>query len=78
MQTAKKRLTIYDIKRLSKETSPFYFNSRTLKYFGQTLKMFSVSKINDTTYFIQAPRKGGGFSERYFNTLTNELTFKQQ
>jgi len=71
---SKKRLTIYDIKRLTSETSPFYFSTKTLKFFGQTLRSFSVSKINETTYFISAPIKGGGTSERYFNTITNKLS----
>ena len=38
-----KALTIYDIKRLTIETSPYYFSKDTLEFFGQTMKDFEVT-----------------------------------
>jgi hypothetical protein len=48
-------MTIYDIKRATAETSPYYFSRNTLKSFGQTLRMFSVTKQIDGRYKIAAP-----------------------
>lgn len=78
-----RRLTIYDIKQLSVEHSPYYFSRDSLRFFGQTLKDFSVSKLSETVYFISAPmrdfsRKAKlmGRSEMYFNTETGFLTIR--
>lgn len=75
----KTRLTIYDIKRLTATTSPYYFSRITMKVFGQTLKDFKVYKQPDDRYLITAPRymngKIIGYSERYFNPQTNDLEF---
>lgn len=74
-----KRLTIYDIKRLTSETSPYYFNSKTLKFFGQTVGSFKVYKQQDGRYMIKAPIVDSGvyrgFSIRYFNPANNQLEF---
>ncbi len=72
-------MTIYEIKRLTQETSPYYFTTKTMKFFGQTLRSFSVRKQTDGRYYISAPmidRFTGrlvGKTERYFNPITNEL-----
>jgi hypothetical protein len=66
-------MTIYEIKRLTEEISPYYFSRKTLKFFGQTLKDFSVMKQIDGRYRISAPRKHGGESVRYFNPENNKL-----
>ena len=75
----KTRLTIYDIKRLTAETQPYYFSHKTMKHFGQTLRDFKVYKQPDGRYLITAPcymdGKIIGHSERYFNPETNELEF---
>lgn len=68
-----KRLTIYDIKRLTAETSSYFFDRKTMKFFGQTLKMFSVCKCGDGRYFIKAKRKGNGYTEMFFNPANNML-----
>lgn len=72
-----KSLTIYDIKRLTKETSPEYFTLKTMKFFGQTLKDFRVSKQEDGRYLISAKMKDNGKvvgeTKRYFNPTTNKL-----
>lgn len=72
-------MTIYEIKRLTEQTSPYYFTRNTLKFFGQRMKDFSVRKQSDGRYLVSAPmrdRSTGkimGTSERVFNPLTNEL-----
>jgi hypothetical protein len=72
-------MTIYDIKAAVAQTEPYFFNSRTMKSFGQTLKSFSVRK-DGTRYFISAPsRMNGrivGYTQRYFNPETNKLEFE--
>lgn len=50
-----KRLTIYDIKRMTSETESFFFTRKTLKFFGQTMKSFKVYKIDEENYLITAP-----------------------
>lgn len=74
-----KTLTIYDIKRLTEETAPYYFNAKTMRMFGQTLRSFSVRKQADGRYLISAPiidkstgRKQGE-SVRFFNPANNTL-----
>lgn len=73
----KKSLTIYDIKRMSEATSPYFFSPKTLKFFGQTMRSFSIKKQHDGRYYISAPMycegRKVGLTERYFNPLTNEL-----
>jgi len=66
-------MTIYEIKRLTETTAPYFFDTKTLKFFGQTLKSFSVQKCNDGRYFLQAPRKHGGYTTRFFNPQNNRL-----
>ena len=74
-----KRLTIYDIKRLTSETAPYFFNSKTMRFFGQRMSSFSVRKQEDGRYLITAPmidKSTGrvmGQTKRYFNPDTNEL-----
>ena len=73
------RLTIYDIKRLTAETAPYFFSRKTMQFFGQTLKDFKVYKQPDGRYLITTPcymnGKIIGHSERYFNPETNNLEF---
>lgn len=66
-------LTIYDIKRLSEEKAPYFFNIRTMKSFNQTLKSFKVSRLGNDKFYIYAPSFGGNKTERIFNPFTNEL-----
>lgn len=75
-----KRLTIYEIKRLTADTEPYFFSPNSMKFFGQRLSDYSVYKIDDTHYKISAPIKdrGGkvrGYTERIFNTETRKLEF---
>lgn len=80
MTTKQKRLTIYDIKYLTMDTAPHFFTRSTLKFWGQTLKDFSVYKEKDGRFYIVAPQVIGGrtvgYTERYFNPETNKLENK--
>jgi hypothetical protein len=80
-------VNIYEIKRLTKETAPFFFNSDTMKFFGQTLKDFRIKKQNDGRFKISAPssvdhdQSGADWNEnhetvRFFNPETNNLDIK--
>lgn len=75
-------MTIYEIKRLTADTSPYFFVPKTLKFFGQTMRSFSVKKQPDGRFYISAPmidRFTGrlvGKTERYFNPVTNTLDHK--
>ena len=72
-------MTIYEIKRLSEENSPYFFVPKTMKFFGQTMRSFSVKKMNDGRYYISAPMIDRftsskiGVTERYFNPTNNKL-----
>tara|TARA_R110002153_G_scaffold380_1_gene1866 strand:+ start:2806 stop:3066 length:261 start_codon:yes stop_codon:yes gene_type:complete len=75
---SKKQLTISDVAQLTSETSPYFFDKKTLKFFGQTMRSFKVYKQDDGRYLISAPiilNKGKqiGTTQRYFNPETNEL-----
>jgi hypothetical protein len=50
-------MTIYEIKRRI-EGDSYYFSRSTLKFFGQTLKDFSVRKFEDK-FLISAPSGSG-------------------
>lgn len=72
--------TIYDIKAATQAESPFYFDLKTLKFFGQTLKSFTVAKSPKGNIYIYAPsyssnrdgsRRFMGYSFRQF--LGNDL-----
>ena len=74
-------MTIEDIKELTAQTAPNFFSTGTLKFFGQTMRSFSVTKQDDGRYLISAPsywyingkRTLMGMTERYFNPVTNQL-----
>jgi hypothetical protein len=75
-------MTISEIKRLTAENSPFFFSRKSMAFFGQTLKSFSVRKEIDGRYKLQAPmidRQTGrkmGQTVRFFNPVTNTLDHK--
>ena len=72
-----KNLTIYDIKRLTSETNPYFFSRETMKFFNQTLKDFSVYKLKNGNYKIVCAshfdKKFIRYTTRIFNIKTNEL-----
>ena len=73
-------MTIYEIKRRTQETSPYFFDRKTLKFFGQTMRMFKVYKQSEGMYLISCPmydRFSGrqvGTTTRIFNSESNTLT----
>ena len=71
-------MTIYEIKERTKETSPHFFDKKTLKFFGQRMSSFKVYKTNNERYEVIAPiidnqGKRMGETKRIFNAKTNEL-----
>ena len=72
-------MTIYEIKRRTEETAPYFFTPKTLRFFGQTMRSFSVRKQVDGRIRISAPmidrftRRKMGETVRYFNPETNQL-----
>ena len=71
-------MTIYQIKQLTAETAPYYFDKKVMWFFGQTMKSFKVEKCEDGRYKISAPMKSYwdtyiGTSVRYFNPANNTL-----
>ena len=70
-------MTIYEIKRRTEETAPYFFTRNTLKFFGQTMRDFKVYKQADGRYMITAPMRINGriagHTERYFNPVNNKL-----
>lgn len=72
-----KKLSIYDIKRLTSETEPYFFSHSTMKFFKQTLKDFRVIRLfKEGKYLIIANNKLTGFyTQRKFNPNNNKLEF---
>ena len=78
-------MTIYEIKRRLEDTAPQYFSRETMKFFGQTMKDFRVSKQEDGKFLITAPirslcRAFGsevwatiGHTRKVFNPETNRI-----
>jgi hypothetical protein len=74
-------MTIYDIKRETAETAPHFFDRQTLRFFGQTMKSFTVSKAGGEytgKYWVRSAMfdKNGkqvGITERLYNPQTKTL-----
>jgi hypothetical protein len=69
-------MTISEIKQLTQETSPYFFSRDTLKFFGQTMRGWSVVKQDDGRYRISCSFGTGkpkGETVRYFNPVNNQL-----
>jgi hypothetical protein len=71
-------MTIYQIKHATRNTAPEYFTRKTMRFFGQTLKDFSVRKQPDGRFRIAAPMRNYegkkiGVSVRFFNPENNKL-----
>ena len=69
-------MTIYEIKRRTQKTSPYFFSKETLRFFGQTLKSFHVYKQGGKYLIIAEsgnPWQGKYYTKRLFNPETNEL-----
>jgi hypothetical protein len=68
-------MTISQIKKLTAETEPYYFARKTMRWWGQRMSDFRVSKCEDGRYLVQAPSKHG-MCIRYFNPSNNKLELK--
>jgi protein associated with RNAse G/E len=70
-------MTIYEIKELTKNTSPYFFSRDSMRFFGQTLKDFKVYKQKDGKYLVIAESgktwQEKHYTKRLFNPITNEL-----
>lgn len=75
-------MTIYEIKRATSETAPYFFTRKTLQFFGQTMRSFKVNKQNDGRTRISAPMidktngRNMGETVRYYNPNNNILERK--
>ena len=73
-------MTIYEIKRLSQDTAPYFFSRDTMRFFGQTLRSFRVKKQVDGRFKVSAPSGDNWDSDhetvRFFNPENNELELK--
>tara|TARA_R110000868_G_scaffold91696_1_gene254137 strand:+ start:197 stop:397 length:201 start_codon:yes stop_codon:yes gene_type:complete len=65
-------MTIYQIKQ-NVQNAPYFFDTKTMKFFGQTLKSFKVVKLDNGNFYVYAPTKNGSFTEREFNPITNKF-----
>ena len=71
-------MTIQEIKNRTKKTEPYFFTSGAMRFFGQTMEDFMVTKCSDGRYKIEAPvidHLGKHVSDtiRYFNPSNNLL-----
>lgn len=72
--------TIYQIKR-DVTNAPFYFKRETMRVYGQTLRMFSVHRVDKARFLISAPMYDRSFtpwayrgnSTRIYNALTKRF-----
>ena len=51
----KSRLTIYDIKAFTVEKQPYFFTRDSMRFFNQTMKMYSIKYSPKGRVFIYAP-----------------------
>ena len=69
--------TIYEIKKRTAKTAPYFFTRDTLRFFGQTLRDFRVIRETDGRFKIEAKSyfMGDYMGEtvRFFNPENNEL-----
>jgi hypothetical protein len=74
-------MTIYQIKQLTKDTEPYFFSPKTLRFFGQKMRSFKVKKVEingKTLYKVSAPlsdKYGADMGEgvHYFEPSTRKL-----
>jgi len=72
------RPNIHDIKWAVEDKQPYFFNKKTMMFFGQRLEDFSINKMEDGIFKISAPRKDldgviHGRTVRFFEISTKNL-----
>lgn len=50
-----KKPTIYEIRRRVEDKQPYFFSRKTLRFFGQTMRDFSVERSPNGNLYIVAP-----------------------
>lgn len=50
-----KKPTIYEIRRRVEDKQPYFFSRKTLRFFGQTMRDFSVERSPKGNLYIVAP-----------------------
>jgi hypothetical protein len=73
------KMTIHDIKARVEAKESRFFDSPTMRYFGQRMSDFTVRKLEDGKYRISAPINDqdgaiGVTTERIFDPETDELS----
>jgi hypothetical protein len=70
-----KKPSIYEIKRRTSKTAPYFFSRQTLKFWGQTMKSFKVYKTEVPHLFLIEGAKGNApfKTRRVYNSLTQTL-----
>jgi hypothetical protein len=71
--------TISDIKHETLSTSPYFFDRKTLSFFGQRMADFSIARISAHEFRISAPIRGTFKTQtvRIYNAFTKELKQEQ-
>lgn len=68
-------LTISDIKYLTEQKESYFFSRSSMRFFGQKMGDFSVTRYGNDKFYICAKWGKGmvGKTERIFNPFTGEL-----
>ena len=81
-------MTVTELKILTKETSPYFFTPKTMRFFGDTVKNYGVRQCKIDTYnekdvsvwelYRKRPVKHGMQSSAYFRAGTFEQVFPER
>lgn len=71
LKNGEKRFTISDVKYYTEETAPHFFSRKSMKFFGQTMRDFTVQHIEGRV-FISAPINGS-----YRNKSLREFVYNE-
>lgn len=65
-------MTIYELKQLHEKSGGYFFSRRTMHFFGDRMKDFSIKKIDDIK--VEVTHKGRG-KRWLFNSITGRLVY---
>ena len=72
-------MTPSELKYLTRETLPYFFTRKTMKFFGDTMKNYGVRSSGDTwELYRKRPVKHGLSNSAYFCKNTFERIFKNK